>query len=249
MPTTIESIRAKFRKRKRARLPNTAGTEFAIYMSACYDLALKSYETKFKEEKHLKFKNPERIVVSNFIVNCVSALETYFKNTILQNARWYNPGLTSLLKEKITLGEAYEMFGQEKISREYIVSHYISLQNFESISAIFSKLTNTDFFKEVESFKVDWDGQMLTLLEELPDWRSEIIQLYDVRNRYVHDNVIERLSKRDIPIIFDRVYAFQIYIEEWVESKYSLIQQYEARLTKTKRIKNSLMAKPLKGSK
>lgn len=246
MPTTIESIRAKFRKRKRVRLPSTAGTEFAIYMFACYDLALKSYETKFKEEKHFKFKNPERIVVSNFIVNCVSALEMYFKNTILQNARWHNPGLTSLLKEKITLGEAYEMFGQEKISREYIVSHYFSLQNFESISGIFSKLTNSDFFKEVENFKVDWNGKTLTLLEEFPDWRSEIIQLYDVRNRYVHDNVIERLSKRDIPVIFDLVYSFQIYIEDWLENRYSLIQQYEARLMKTKRVKNLLMTKPPK---
>lgn len=240
MPTTIESIRAKFRKRKRGRLPSTAGTEFATYMLACYDLALKSYATKFKEHKHFKFKNPERIVVSNFIVNCISALEMYFKNIILQNARWHNPGLTSLLKEKITLGEAYEMFGQEKISREYIVSHYFSLQNFESISAIFSKLTDADFFKEVENFKVDWSGQFSTLLEEFPDWRSDIIKLYDVRNKYVHDNLIERLSKRDIPVIFDLVYSFQIYIEDWLESKYSLIHQYEARLMRTKRIRNSL---------
>lgn len=212
------------RRRKGSKKMLDRVTEF-IFPS--YQLLEKS--GIFKSKKLSKLKS---IAANNFLVNCVTAIEIHLKDVILQNSNWNELGFSDLLKEKISLNDAFEIFNKEKVTREYIIAHSISFQNIESINKVFSSLLKADFLKEVENFKVTPDEEEpsseekeMSLLERMPDWRKKMASLYELRNAFVHEGKMKKLTHSEISQ-YVRVCIFFIHrVDYYVDFKLGTMEK------------------------
>lgn len=173
------------------------------------------------------------IATNNFLVNVVTALELFFKETISANSFWVEDGYFKLLKDRISLSEAYDLFTKENISREYIIANYHSLQNFGNINYVMSALIGKDFYNEIETFIVYGDmgevepgtvfpedfQNLLCLPMTYPEWKTTISDVYVKRNKFVHDGIIFDLNFdqithiKDVTILYTHVVS--IYISEF----------------------------------
>ncbi len=216
MASSIELIRIKFRKIGDRKSVIRPFSTFAEFIERANRLAKDAIE---KTEKDRGKFSVSSVAAHNFVVNCVTGLEVYLRQIILGNKHWDDKGLNSLLKEKLTLGEAYNLFNNEKLTREYIIAHYYSFQNLEAIYEIFSKLTGTDFFVAVEKFKPTHNG-LGTLVEEIPDWRKQFALMFSVRNNFVHEGTLTTLEDSDIDNLYILVVMFVIILDDWLEIKY-----------------------------
>ena len=177
----------------------------------------------------------ELIATNNFLVNVVTALELFFKQTITANSFWAEEGYSKLLKDKLSLSEAYDLFTKENISREYIIAHYHSLQNFGNINYVMSSLIGKDFYNEIQNFVVYGDmgevepgtvfpddfENLLHLPRTYPEWKTTIANVYENRNKFVHDGVICELNYEQVKHIRDVVVLYthvvNIYISDFGE--------------------------------
>ncbi|HMG90842.1 MAG TPA: HEPN domain-containing protein [Chryseolinea sp.] len=122
----------------------------------------------------------------NLIVTCVSAIEVYFKEVIVENADGWNViGYDKLLSEKITLSEAYHLFKHTDVSREAIVAEHYSFQSIEQIASTMDTLTGSKFYDKVVQTttkdvpkKGNWDT----------DYQPHLRELFELRNRIIHEN-------------------------------------------------------------
>jgi hypothetical protein len=164
----------------------------------------------------------DRIAFNNFTVNSVTVIEVYLKDIVLSYSKWDEKGYSKLLKEKITLSDAFELFNKERITREHIISHYYKFQNFASINSIFTDLLGTDFYKEIESFscRLKIIGAETTLIDECPNWRKSLNKLYEVRNRFVHDGVIEKINAIEIIELHSTITYFILATGFYFSSKF-----------------------------
>jgi hypothetical protein len=127
----------------------------------------------------------------NYIINVVTALEIYLKDMIEEfSGSWNNAGFDKLLKEKITLNEAYDWFKDTSATKEKIVARFASFQNISTINNTFSCLFGVnDFLSDLDAFTRNQGGQLqLFSLKSYPDWKKQLRDMLVLRNKIVHED-------------------------------------------------------------
>jgi len=133
----------------------------------------------------------------NFIINCITAVEVFFKDMII-GLDWFEvlneDGIDELLSEKITLTEAWLLFKTKNISLGEIIAAKFSFQSLPEINKIMKKLLGvSNFLKEVEQYEVteiDEDNEeekvKFVLKDAYPDWRKKVQEIFELRHKFVH---------------------------------------------------------------
>lgn len=191
----IKLITAKF---KTHQTKNETSVPFAKYLEVNDGAAALLMDTN-------EILKPEslRLVFNNYFVNLVTSVEVYFREAVIAGNRWNVEGYENLLKEKIPLSEAYNLFGAEKVTRQYIIAHTSSFKNFDSIGHVFTNLIGVDFYKEIEKLGGIFDDASgiwipENLVKARPNWRKDIVKLYELRNQFVHEGIMHDLSGDEV---------------------------------------------------
>ncbi|MEJ1241881.1 HEPN domain-containing protein [Chryseolinea sp. T2] len=136
---------------------------------------------KLKAEAIATIKNEAG---KNAMVASVSAIEVFFKDLITENVDgWSSAGYDELLKDKITLYEAYHLFKHENLSRESIIAEHYNFSTIENIAATMDTLTGGGFYKKMMDTKVGNKGETFE-----NTFLAGLRELYDLRNRIVHEH-------------------------------------------------------------
>lgn len=145
----------------------------------------------------------------NLIINVVTAAENFFKD--VAKALPTSPILkkyerellnNKLFDETLKLRQAFELFSSESASIGLIVSAYYSFENLEQINSVFSAIIwvyikDFDFLNHIGKLRVktdkydreDWMYEWINSIcldKDLPNWRSEVGQFFELRHEYVH---------------------------------------------------------------
>lgn len=153
------------------------------------------YHLLKKRVKGVEISNEVRTAAKkNFIVNCITCLEVFCKDLIMEfEEKWNSDGISDLLKDKISLGRAFYLIRDAKLNRLELISYYNSFSNIESIDHVFSTLTHREFLKELSKF----DTEHL-----LPSrWQMQIINVFEIRNKIVHEGHIGVIKDSSMPEI------------------------------------------------
>ena len=132
----------------------------------------------------------------NFIINCTTALEVFLKDMligivdILLEKKCHPDKIDSLFKEKITLGEAYQLLSERKISAGLLIASKYSFHNLEVIDRIFSVIINGNFLESLGKFEVkDSKGKTKFVLDKRyhnGNWRNKLAEFLYLRHKFVH---------------------------------------------------------------
>lgn len=196
---------------------DSLSSKFAEYKSKegtiSYLKSVSFIDSAYKLTENLEIegvlKDEIPIAYNNLLVNLVSGMEIYFRETIIQSSSWNEDGLNKLLQENIKLSEAYKIFNQGQITREYIIAQHFSFKNFDSISSVFSNLLGRDFNNFVEDYKFKLPNSN-SLKEMFPNWRRDIVTIYNLRNNFVHECEVHSFDKETLRYYY-YLSAFWIY--------------------------------------
>jgi hypothetical protein len=141
-----------------------------------------------------------QVVRKNYVVSCVSALESYFKDTARDfvDANLVDEGVFELLKQdKFSIAEIKEI-NKQRISIGEIISVTYTFNRLETINSFFSRVFKiNDFISEVEQQKVAIEGMdSFVLKEKYPHFRKEIIDFLNLRHQIIH----HRSTKNNISL-------------------------------------------------
>src|SRR5579859_4868003 len=139
----------------------------------------------------------KRIAKCNFVVNLVTAIETYFKLRIISKTDWEETAFDEFHLDQITINQAFTAFkAEENISREVLVAQSQSFQNLESIDQIFSTLTKKKFLKEIGEMKINTllSFPAVTFNDNFPNWRNHVKQIFETRHKFIHEGSITELT-------------------------------------------------------
>lgn len=164
----------------------------------------------------------------NLIINLVTCLEVLLKEIIQENkGNWNQEGLNSLLKEKISLTDAFELFKSYRPDKEDLISMSTSFQNIQTIDAIFGKLTNRNFLHEVGQYTYVFTQEQKQLFarnedlvfnRDIPSWKNILKQLYDYRHTFVHEATYK--TEVDIEISLVMLLVLQLGPAFWATTVY-----------------------------
>ncbi len=216
MNTDFKLIREKFKKFK--------GDE--EYFQDGLAILLNGYDL-LEKVSNIQKKNLglQEIARNNFIVNVTSTIETYFKGVVINGRNFKQEGYENLLKEKITLNEAYDLFKRVNVTRQYIVSHFYSFQNLESIEKVFSNLTGKRFLDEIEKVVIN-RNKKTALLKTHPNWRNTLTEIFTIRNRFIHEGLYDDVELVKIKEYFSITVSMIIATEEYLKKSKHLIYKY-----------------------
>jgi len=168
-------------------------------------------------------KSPKELKIEarkNFIINCVTALENFLKDTIFGLTEIGNLSAREILKEeKISLYDAYKLFVDKKVSLGELIVVRFSLNNLEQIDYLMSKLIGRKFLDEVGKFEVkDEDNNLkFTLNNRFPEWRNRLSELFRLRHLYVHQvSFKDRLGLERIQKILETLSVFVEATEQYL---------------------------------
>lgn len=138
----------------------------------------------------------------------VTCLEVLLKEIIVENkGNWNIDGLDSLLREKVTLLEAFDLFKNYRPAKEDLLSFSASFQNLQSIEAVFDKLTRRNFLHEVGEYSYEFTDEQKQLFaksdtlvfnRDIPGWKKLLMQIYEDRHTFVHESTYKREIDLDI---------------------------------------------------
>ena len=172
----------------------------------------------------------------NFVINCVTAIEVYFKDIVrispeLNNEILSNNSVGELLekKEKVNLWEAYQIFKEKKFRIGDILLYYYTFQNLEDINIVMSKLLLIpSFITDVEKYvfilnkenQLLFEKSQLCLSVDYPDWKLRITEFFNLRHDYVHHiNFNDKLGEEKLKSYFYLMQAFILITDEYYFSK------------------------------
>lgn len=147
------------------------------------------------------------VAANNHVVNTIGYVETRLKSLLILYSNWNELGYEMLLREKITLNEAHQVFKNEAVTRERILAHFVNLQNFESINSVFSKLIGADLYSAIE--EIELIKGLGTIKKIFPNWRARVSECYNLRNRFVHEGIV---AKFDYVSFNEFVHLFALFI-------------------------------------
>lgn len=150
-----------------------------------------------KRTKDLKLKMDAR---KNFIISCIIAVESYFKDivqTLLEKQKIQEKEkVKELLKGKITLGDVHLLLKENPTLGELIaISH--SFENLESINSVLSNILldkDSGFLEKIETYEAElfkeiqslYKKEALILKRDFPDWRKDLSEIFRLRHEYIH---------------------------------------------------------------
>ncbi len=131
-----------------------------------------------------------------FVIMCVSALETYFKETakIFIQGGWTKDTFSEILRQdKITLADLVKI-DKEEFTLGEIISVFHDFQSLDSINFFYSRmLGRNDFVKEVSEFKAPLrEGKYLILMNDHPEFRGDIKSLVHWRHLIIHHDIFKK---------------------------------------------------------
>lgn len=175
------------------------------------DSVTECYEVARLIDLHSRSKAVKNQAKKNFIINMVSCLEVLLKEIIVENrGNWNRDGLDSLLKEKITLLDAFDLFKDYRPAKEDLLSISASFQNLQSIETVFDKLTKKNFLYEVGQYSYEFTDEQKRLFaksdtlvfnRDIPGWKKLLMQIYEHRHTFVHESTY----KKEIDIDVSRI--------------------------------------------
>lgn len=135
----------------------------------------------------------------NFVINLCTGIEVLIKDLLKlicdKKPELLNKGgVESFLQEKITLAEAQVIFKEKNFSLGDIINYSNSFQSLEAIDSILTELLGFKFLSEIEHYKFNarpseekiFGKKEICLIEEFPDWRAQLSNLFNERHKYVH---------------------------------------------------------------
>lgn len=137
----------------------------------------------------------------NFIINCVTATEVYFKDLIKVTPELSKDIKSIAVKDllsnkgKVNIWEAYEIFREKDFRIGDILVYFYTFQSIEEINIVMTKLLSiTNFLAEVGTYKLKLDKELkkyyhkeeISLSEDFPDWKSVLTDIFSLRHDYVH---------------------------------------------------------------
>jgi len=192
-----------------------------VYMKASTEL---QSDTNIAEERK---RDAISQSAKNLIINLVTATEVFLKDLMRDICDKYtkfltNDGLSELLKEKISLREAFILLKDKEISLGEFIGSYFLFESIMDIDNKFTKLTGKNFLNEIEKLEFNLDEskkkffgkEKLCLVQDFPKWREEINKMFRLRHEFVHHlNFSDPVSYKTVYEILDSVTAFITVLE------------------------------------
>ncbi len=169
------------------------------------DYSIKILLAAYRSFKRLKNRNKKYTLLKearkNFVINCVTATEVYFKDLIKTTPELSKDIKSIAVKEllsnkgKVNLWEAYEIFHEKDFRIGEILTYFYTFQNIEDINIVMSKLLSVNnFLSEVELHKLKlhkdsikrFHKEEISLSEDFPNWKTLIADIFNLRHDYVH---------------------------------------------------------------
>lgn len=158
----------------------------------------------------------------NLIINIVTATEVFLRDLVKticdKHVNFLGPnGLDELLKEKISLRNAYILFRDKEVTSGDLIASAFLFESIVDINDILSKLIGKNFLNEIEKLEFDLDDaesqilkvKKLCLERDFPKWREIISKIFRVRHDSIHHlNFSDLLSQKEIYEILDPLIAF-----------------------------------------
>jgi hypothetical protein len=219
---------------KRSPIPLESFWYKLYYATRILDITEKysEKETESRNDK-LTIKKEAR---KNFIINCITATEVYFKDLVKTlpevNIKIKNgQGIKDLLikKDKINLWEAYKIFNETGVRLGDILIYYYSFQSLREIDNVMSQLLNIKFLDSIDEHKskVDKEDKDFFNLEEIvlknnyPEWRKYLKEIFELRHDFVHHiNYRDKLGYNKVVKLFYNLCAFIIVTDDFIFEKY-----------------------------
>jgi len=180
-------------------------------------------------EKHTKDRKIKIEARKNFIINCVTATEVYFKDIVKVLPEFPgvkdNEKIQELLKEKVSLWEAYVLFKEENLKIGDVIASNFSFQNLEEIDYVMSKILDLKFLDHIENHKVYLDKddkeyygmKTLCLKADLPEWRSYVAKVFNLRHDFVHHvSFKDRIGFQRLGILWEHLDAFITVVDNFI---------------------------------
>lgn len=176
----------------------------------------------------------------NFIINCVTATEVYFKDLVktlpeLNEEIKYGNGVKNLLNNgnkpnlKVNIWEAYEIFNKDNFRLGDILIYFYSFQNLNDIELVMGNMLNIKFLDLIEEYPLklndidkDFFGMdMIVLKKDYPNWRKYLGEIFDMRHDFVHHiNYRDKLGYRRVVKLFYNLSAFIAVTDEFIYENY-----------------------------
>lgn len=123
------------------------------------------------------------------VVSLVTALEVYYKDFIIQKrGEWDKEGIDFLMKETVTLKDAFRLARIEGITEEHVIAMSHNFQNFSVVVLVFSKLLGEDIIKGLHALVKDNPNN---LFSNMPKVVTTMELLLTVRHEIIHEGRIE----------------------------------------------------------
>ncbi len=181
-------------------------------------------------EEHAKDRKIKIEARKNFIINCVTATEVYFKDIVkvlpeFPKVKDNKEGIRDLLKEKISLWEAYLLFKEKDLRIGDVIASYFSFQSLEEIDRIIGKILNLKFLDSIENHKVNLDKEdreyygmkTLCLKTDLPKWRNYLAEIFNLRHDFVHHvSFKDIIGFQRLGILWEHLDAFITVVDDFI---------------------------------
>ncbi|NOT76711.1 MAG: hypothetical protein HOP08_17420 [Cyclobacteriaceae bacterium] len=204
---------AQFKKDKKEGRIIDADDNFFEFFLAAADLLIGAVTISDKG-KPLFASDAQKVARANFFVNMSTAMEVYLKTLIVERDDWDEKGYDALMDQKITINDAFELFSKNKVTRPFIIFHKTSFQSLEKIVDVFSKLMGgKNILDEIENVEFVIGGKSknkakTTLKKYRPQWRKSLQEVFEIRNKFVHEGISPN-EEDSVFNYWDDVYYFQ----------------------------------------
>ena len=177
-----------------------------------------------------KLKNRPKLSIKtkqNLLINTVTALEVFFKDLIIEfKGKWNDQGLDKLLTgNSIPLNLAFNLFRGKTLKKEHLIVHYFSFQSLHTCDNVFSNLLGTTkFLEDLGDFEygVVPDNNVSKMNAEYKDWKKELVSLFELRHRIIHEGSNEIIKNRDFRTFAQLAIHLPSVLESYVKTKLSI---------------------------
>lgn len=219
---SVELIKKRHRESKKRKKTSSADSFDLLFYPA----------VNFFEETQSKKTNYPEVAASNLVVNLVTALEVYLATIVREyKGKWSENGYHELLKGKINLSleDAYDLFSKERVTRESLIVHFYSFQNFSEIGIVFSKLLDGPFYEDLSRFKTsrfsmvdgEWvNGVKMNLLDRHRGWKMTLLKIFETRNKFIHTGTLKELSDKKLFEYADLIDDFQTMVDIFLYERF-----------------------------
>ena len=210
---TFESIIEKYSKTSRNHKKRSGKTFSSYFRKYMLSKQVWSIVEENGKDRYVKIEARK-----NYIVNIVTALEVFIKDTIRNNS-FPIERQKELLKDKVTLWEAHELFKSNGIRTEAIIADYYSFQNLDVINRVLSTLYNNKILVEIDNTDLFTEAEHkdLSIKTGRPNWKQELIDLFEIRHDSIHDiNFTKVIGKKKTNELGISALAFAMSLDMFV---------------------------------